>query len=198
MSPWDASYGSLIPPAKSKPANTDVRSTGFTGRAIFNCLYRAHVTAAYHEATKFNEEGMLLPRLLLSIERHLDKYVRQLDRRYLVPASLHLENLAGFKARWTRVSCDTSCFSCLLRMPEHVLHAGHALCSECVHLLGSPVENDPYWRSITKCPLCQIRLVPGPRQIALQPPTAGHRVLTGARATPAAGRDSAIPDPLRL
>lgn len=121
---------------------------------------------------------MLLPHLLLWIERHLDKYVRQLDRRYLVPASLHLENLAHFNARLIRVSCDTSCFSCLLRMPEHVLHAGHALCSECVHILGTPVENDPYRRSIVMCPLCQVRLVPGPHTIALQPPTAGHRVLT--------------------
>lgn len=178
MSPWDASYGSFIPPEKSQPAHTDVTSTGFTGHAIFNSLYRAHVTAAYHEATKFNDEDMLLPHLLLWIERHLDKYVRHLDRRYLVPASLHLENLAHFKARLIRVSCDTSCFSCLLRMPEHVLHAGHALCSERVHILGTPVENDPYRRSIAMCPLCQVRLVPGPHTIALQPPTAGHCVLT--------------------
>lgn len=121
---------------------------------------------------------MLLPHLLLSIERHLDKYVRQLDRRPLVPASLHLENLVRFKARWMPVSSDTSCFACLLPLPEHVLHNGHALCSECVQILGAPVQNDPYWRSIAKYPLCQVRLVPGPREIALQPPTAGHRVLT--------------------
>lgn len=63
-------------------------------------------------------------------------------------------------------------------MPEHVLHAGHALCSKCVRVLGTPVLNDPYWRNIAKCPFCTLKLEPGPRKISLQPPTAGLRILT--------------------
>lgn len=160
------------------PQHTNLTRQGFSGHAIFNSLYRAHVIAAYHEAAKHNDLEMLLPHLLLSIEQHLDQYLRQLSRRYLVPSALHLENLAGFKTRWTRISCDTSCFTCLLRMPEHVLHAGHAICSECVRILGTPVDDDPYRRNIARCPLCQVRLQPGPHHISMHPPTAGDRVLT--------------------
>lgn len=69
----------------------------------------------------------------------------------------------------------STCFSCLMRSPEHALPCGHVLCTSCLRAYGKPLEK--YVIEISTCPLhandTNFRW-----KIFLKPEAAGVRVLT--------------------
>ncbi|GIZ36674.1 hypothetical protein CKM354_000014300 [Cercospora kikuchii] len=69
----------------------------------------------------------------------------------------------------------TTCFSCLMAIPEYTLPCGHVLCSACSRAYGKEVR--PHIRLLSVCPLHHDRPFITDHRINFKPEHAGTRVL---------------------
>jgi hypothetical protein len=70
----------------------------------------------------------------------------------------------------------TTCFGCLMKVPEHPLQCGHVLCTTCIKAYGHP--NDSNSVNMKGCPLHPSHRYKKPWIIRFKPDYAGVRILT--------------------
>ncbi len=72
----------------------------------------------------------------------------------------------------------STCFSCLIAPPEHMLPCSHVICTPCLQAYGA--AKGKVLMEITSCPLWHERPMTWdkPWQIVLKPASAGTRILT--------------------
>jgi hypothetical protein len=78
-------------------------------------------------------------------------------------------------ARWSCMSSNNTCLSCLERPPEHPLVCGHSLCDSCVlrYAIACMGTEDSFY--LDSCILCQAEIQV---TVRIKPPSAGVRILT--------------------
>ena len=70
----------------------------------------------------------------------------------------------------------TTCYCCLMEVPEHPLQCGHVLCTGCIKAYG--YQYDSYSMSMDCCPLHWTQTFNRPWIIRFKPDYAGVRILT--------------------
>jgi hypothetical protein len=92
----------------------------------------------------------------------------------------HVEFLEGFYAEFNMAAghmCLSTCFCCLLEVPQHPLPCGHLLCAACVKDYGKPVNGSA--TLIEHCPLHLARANGmRPSLVCHKPNFAGTRILS--------------------
>lgn len=94
--------------------------------------------------------------------------------------AMHLEKVKKFFNDLAGLPDDyvshTTCFCCLVRMPEHVLPCGHVLCGRCVKAYGKTADKSRF--KLEFCPMHrEDTLWDQPHWIRVKPKYAGVRVL---------------------
>ena len=88
---------------------------------------------------------------------------------------IHRKQLSEFHRRYGPIVSHTSCFGCLVAVPEHPIACGHILCEGCVLSHGTSHGTK---LSISYCPLACVGFDgASASEIRLVPPSAGLRVL---------------------
>lgn len=121
----------------------------------------------------------------------LDKLIQSLAKPLIRPepdaeektvARIHMtESLGkiwGVNYNWERqppVISHTTCFCCLMSVPEHTLYCGHIICQRCLENY-SKLSDDGFYFCLKVCPLCNDTRHPWESKV--KPLTAGLRVLS--------------------
>jgi hypothetical protein len=109
----------------------------------------------------------------------IEYHLAQLHARLLFgkgpPRRIHRENLTKYRMRVNGLVTHRTCFTCLLRPPQHALSCGHAYCDVCAAGYGRPVDGAEYQYLVDHCVLCQSSCN---NLIKLLPPTAAVRAIS--------------------
>ncbi|KAF2812825.1 FabD/lysophospholipase-like protein [Mytilinidion resinicola] len=141
----------------------------FAPRHLYRLLYRPSFIKASSEA--FNESmGEYQSR---RVEKHFCALFKSLKT---VPASS--SRTASIGNYWKDIKTTKSCLFCCLRVPQHMLSCGHAICDTCVRIFGDLDQGKEYNYTIAACILCGTTPKPGALKVRIKPPTAGTRVLS--------------------
>ncbi|EXL68287.1 hypothetical protein FOPG_15646 [Fusarium oxysporum f. sp. conglutinans race 2 54008] len=136
----------------------------FAPQTTFGKTYRAAVSQA---ESLLNEDGLS--------DQVCQKFTQfSLERQGASSAHAHLRLLSKYQATWRDYAEGNLCFVCLVRPPSTTLDCHHRLCDACVMICGSRESPDSPSIQVLSCPLCGKH---HRRQILLQPPTSGNRVL---------------------
>jgi len=141
---------------------------------------------AYFTAATF---GPIWRRQLLEqIEELQQKLVADIAQRDEIPLNpdqflleAHSQNMKSFFNGIGGATDDyvshTTCFCCLLQMPEHPLPCGHVLCTHCIKAYGRTQNRAVY--ELRCCPIHPDYKAWGdPIKVRLKPEFAGTRILT--------------------
>ena len=91
---------------------------------------------------------------------------------------LHLQKIVEFYQSLgpaTKFISHSTCFCCLMQVPEHPLQCGHIICTACVKNFGTTQDNLVY--HFLACPLHPGREWEQPTSIKFKPSFAGSRIL---------------------
>lgn len=95
--------------------------------------------------------------------------------------SVHKKNMGQFFRSYDGYTASkfvslTTCYCCLMEVPEHPLQCGHVLCTGCIRAYG--YQHDSHSMSMDYCPLHPDARFNKPWIIHFKPDYAGVRVLT--------------------
>lgn len=143
----------------------------FLPSTLFTRLYEKAFHAAICDYTISSD---VQKKFIVDIENaFLELYKRLASKS---PTVLHLAQLKTLKPMFARFKSHSTCFCCLMRMPEKVFSCGHSVCDICIQTFGTPSKNQKYVFELPRCLFCGTALERTEFQYI--PPTAGIRLLS--------------------
>lgn len=120
-------------------------STGFDPDIVYDSAF-AQIIAPTSELPLLNE----------TLARRIRSDFHELFRRLEDSTSALSIRRQSLRSLWpvlASLKSVTTCWTCLVRAPEFMLHFGHGLCSKCVEQHGTPsLQAHSY--AFTQCPIC--------------------------------------------
>ena len=135
-------------------------------------------------------EAIQTDTFLEEVNKHLGAIVKKMQARQIQDGSrlekrtaflLHIEQtMSRYVWAWNRDSSHSTCFSCLMSVPEHALPCGHIICHQCFVLLSTDQKSSSdHELEIESCPLCcNMANKNMHMKISIKPRTAGLRILS--------------------
>ncbi|KAA8647902.1 uncharacterized protein ATNIH1004_006604 [Aspergillus tanneri] len=142
-------------------------------RAVFQALYRSVVFDAL-QITPVNQPYRTIDELAGMVERNMVEQFHKLESTGQSSLEFRREHLRESSGRLCRIRSNKICLVCLLRVAQHRLDCGHAVCDLCAQLFGSPAAGLEYSFTITACLCC---LYQRPLVIDVLPPTMNPTIL---------------------
>lgn len=143
--------------------------SAFQPGLVFQRLYESQLTVIcrlLHPNTQY------AGRLKGSIQSAFEAQVVSARDSHTATAETHRALLLTFKQFWKSLYSSSTCYSCLLRLPQNVLTCKHSLCDSCVRIHGTSMPTECWVYAIKLCPLCHDA---NEVKFTLKPPTAGTR-----------------------
>ncbi|KAI9853591.1 MAG: hypothetical protein M1824_001084 [Vezdaea acicularis] len=151
----------------------------FPPTMLFDRFYRDTCIAAISQYNGTAPKSVSLITLQIrafnSLFENFKLYSKELTKSCMSVVQLHRNKVIGLQTQLQDLKSHTTCFNCLMRMPEKSLSCGHALCNHCIRVFGTPLKNKPFFYLLNRCLLCGKINKSG--EFRYQPPTAGIRVL---------------------
>lgn len=142
---------------------------------MFKKLYKRDCLSAF---LRFYGPGELFKKQCNRVEqkfcvefRTFKEWIR--DTEEASSATLHANACHRSGIVWKTIKSKKTCFTCLVRAPQHVISCGHTVCDCCVKIFGKGVLGVEYKFSLSECVLCR----DGSLTALLKPPTCGVRTL---------------------
>jgi hypothetical protein len=135
------------------------------GKIISSGLYQSQFSSFSYSSTWTTR----IREYLIQFEKQLEDSAAKEPPRHptavnpedVLAYNLHYDHMQAFFRMCENYKADhytnpTTCFCCLMEVPQHPLPCGHVLCTECVKVYGRPSDRNSFVMEL--CPFCRKKL----------------------------------------